>query len=92
MAEGHLSLAQAGKDGWSEDVSNQPRILVRRYDAVAAHCDACAFLAPVLEGIEAVVGELRDIAPVGEGECEDAALLMDAAAHLPSPKTRLIIS
>ena len=73
-----------------EDLAHEPDVTARRKDAVIVHHDARAFLSPVLQGIEPVVGQGGKIRLPRSVNAENAAFFVNVALrhffpiHAPS--------
>ena len=76
MAHGHVAGAQVLQDLGGKDLADQSHILVAGDDAVVIDGDAGALLAPVLEGIQGVVGAGGGISDAVHAEPEDPAFLV----------------
>ena len=64
MAHGHFA-AQCSERAFIEHLGNQAQVFRNRYGVTIAHRNAGAFLATMLQGLQAKAGQPRDI--VGGG-------------------------
>ena len=80
VGDHHLPLREGGQHLFGKDLVDQAQVLVGSEDAVVIHDDAATLLAPVLEGEEAVVGQVGHVGGRRRHHAEDAAFLMDAHA------------
>ena len=74
VADGEVAL-ERGQRGLVEDLGDQAHVLVDQDLAAVADRDAGRLLAAVLQGVEAEVGELRDVL-AGGPDPEDAARVL----------------
>ena len=63
--------AQAAQGRLVEDLADQPEVLVDDHRGAVGHRDAGRLLAAVLQGVQAEIGQLRDLLP-GRPDTEDA--------------------
>ena len=72
MADRHVAL-HGTECLLVEHLADQPEILEHQHLGAVCHGDACGFLASVLQGVQAVIGELGDLF-AGSPDAEYAAL------------------
>ena len=77
VAHRHSPLGEPVQHLAGEHLPYQPQVLVGGEDPVVIDYNAAALLSPVLEGIQAVVGQPAHISGPGADDAKDAALLMN---------------
>ena len=75
VAHGDVALSQGFQAGAVEDLSHQARVPPGAEDPVVVQGDAGALLAPVLQGVEPVVGQARQVPLLRGPEAQHAAFL-----------------
>ena len=76
MAHGHAAPAQPLQHLGGEYLADQAHVFVAGDHAAVVDGDARALLAPVLQGVEGVIGDGGGVLRAGGTQTEDAALLM----------------
>ena len=81
VAYGDGARAQGAEPLRRKHLVHQPHIPVRGEHAIVVHRDAGALLAPVLEGVQGVIGQGGHIRRLRRVHAEHAALLLDVAGR-----------
>ena len=81
VAYGDGARAQGAEPLRRKHLVHQPHIPVRGEHAIIVHRDAGALLAPVLEGVQGVIGQGGHIRRLRRVHAEHAALLLDVAGR-----------
>ena len=76
MPHGDAAFSQRGQTLGGEDLVHQTHVLPRTEYPVVVHRDPGALLTTVLQGVEPVIGQMRQIAARRRVNAEDAAGLV----------------